>query len=326
MSIAGRIAARVKRARVRATFRHLAGPQRFDLAPDEAAVILVVQNGAYHLPLFLDWHRKRGFRHFVIVDNGSTDATRDIAVAQPDTILAATDADFATSEPDIRFFASTLYVRGGWSLIADADELFDWPGDADLPALLAGLNASGATGVVAQMLDMFPESFAAMPDSLGYAESVARMTWCDLGDISRHAYDDPAIPFSWFMQQNTVTNPDIPFLFGGIRKAVFGENPCLTKHPLIRNDAGIIPGEHPHVSRPLVCADFTCLLRHYKFAGDYIARDRARAARGNFATDEYATRAAHFDTSGMTEFRRPSSFAYAGPDDLVRRGFLTARP
>ncbi|MCR9125506.1 MAG: glycosyltransferase family 2 protein [Rhodobacteraceae bacterium] len=319
-----RLATAIARARIGAGFRHLAGPRRFHLADDAAAVILVVRDGAYHLPYFFEWHRARGFDRFVVVDNGSRDATREIARAEPGTILAATDADFGRHEPLIRYAASTMFTRGGWSLIADADELFDWPGDEDLQGLLRGLNADGHTGVVAQMLDMFPRRFADLPAGIGFGAAVAAMDHADLSAVTRHGYFDPEIPFHWFLAQNRLADRDVPLLFGGIRQLVFGENPCLTKHPLIRNGAGVVPGEHPHVSRPLSVAGFTTLLRHYKFTGDYIDRDRERAARGSFGTDEYARRAAQFDREGMTEFWRPSSFRFTTPEDLIGRGFLNA--
>ncbi len=332
MKLLSRLQARIGRswrhARARASFRHIAGPRRFDLADDDAVVVLVVKDGAYHLPYFLDWHRGLGFNKFVIVDNLSRDTTLDIAKASPDTIVASCSADFSRLEPCIRYYANTLYTRGGWNLMVDVDELFEYPRAATVPLrmFLRNLNAQGATGVIAQMLDFFPRRFADLPPGIDFKAAVDRMDRFDLASIVHKEYDDPDIGFSYFMAQNTRASRRTNFMFGGIRAAVFGETCCLTKHPLFRHTADVIPGEHPHVSRPLHCADFTCLLRHYKFTGDYVARDLHRADHDRFDTDEYALRAARFRDRGVIEFHRETSVRYQGFDDLIARGFLVAPP
>jgi len=72
---------------------------------------------------------------------------------------------------------------------------------------------------------------------------------------------------------------------------VFGENCCLTKHPLIFNGPAVTPAPHPHLSMGVTCADVTGVIKHYKFANNPIGRDTASLATGDVAHGEDAARA-----------------------------------
>ena len=54
-----------------------------------AVLISVVRNEADILPAFFDHYRGLGIRSFVLIDNNSTDGTREVLLEQPDVILYA---------------------------------------------------------------------------------------------------------------------------------------------------------------------------------------------------------------------------------------------
>jgi hypothetical protein len=110
--------------------------------------------------------------------------------------------------------------------------------------------------------------------------------------------------------------------YGGIRARVFGENCCLTKHPMVRvsNKLGLAP--HPHCSTNLYCADISLLIRHYKFAGDFIERTRASVAAGTWKHGEDVRRLAQLDNMESIVLDTPFARRLEGPQQLYDEGFL----
>ncbi len=80
---------RVKR-NVRRASRHISGPARIRLAPDQVACVCMVKNAASYLDVLLDHHRARGVSHFLFIDNGSEDDTLVRLQLEPDVTVIAT--------------------------------------------------------------------------------------------------------------------------------------------------------------------------------------------------------------------------------------------
>lgn len=309
---------------VRQSFSHVAGPIRFDLSDDDVALICVGRNAAFYLPTFFEWHRALGIENFVYVDNGSYDGSVDIASAQPGTIVAHCSASFKDYEGLIRLYSTQMFVRGGWRLVVDADELFDYPGSrtTKIRELLSKLNTLGKTALVAQMLDMIPDG--GLPDIQNdtYDTAIASCGFYDISSIEKKEYFSQDIKFNWFLKQNLISNPEIKFHFGGIRRTLFGEDCCLSKHPLFKPGPDVLVLPHPHVSTGLNCADFTALLRHYKFTGDFVERERKLLAEGRVAHNETAFRMNTMANKPNLRFIQPTSLRYSTPEALIDQGFL----
>lgn len=309
---------------VRQSFSHVAGPTRFDLADDDVVLICVGRNTAFYLPTLFEWHRTLGIEKFVYVDNGSSDRSVDVASHQSGTIVARCSASFKDYQDLIRLYSTQLFVRGGWRLIVDADELFDYPGSRNLKfrELLRELNALGKTAVVAQMLDMIPDGGIADIQNDTYDTAIASCGYYDISSIEKKDYFSQEIYFKWFLEQNLISNLDIKFHFGGIRRRLFGENCCLSKHPLFKPGPNVLVLPHPHVSTGLNCADFTALLRHYKFTGDFVTRERKLLSERRIAHGETALRMNTMANKPDLRFIQPTSLRYSTPEALLGEGFL----
>ena len=68
----------LRRAIVPLRVRHLGGPRNPAAGTDEPIVFCLLRNGMPWLASFLAHHRALGFRHFVMLDNGSDDGTREV--------------------------------------------------------------------------------------------------------------------------------------------------------------------------------------------------------------------------------------------------------
>ena len=329
--LARRITRRMDAARAQRRFLsslgHLHGPKAASAATDGVVVVALVRDGMFHLEEFLRHYRALGAAQFVFCDNGSADGTVERLRQEGDCVILRSELPWGEVENLFRRHAAERYAPGRWCLFADMDEMFD-PGEShpDLPALTRALDAGGYTGLVAQMLEMAPDVPLAEAAHWTYAEALARYVWYDLRDVTRLPYHDARIDFAWFMAQNTLGNPAIEVMFGGLRRRVFGENCCLTKHPLVKLTGGTLPGVHPHVSAHLHCAPFTALIRHYKFAGDAAARDSDTVARGVIRHGEDRARLVRLEAEPDLALWSGGMARLGGVAPLYEAGFLQRAP
>lgn len=188
---------------------------------------VTVRNEMMRLPHFLDHHRRLGVAHFLFVENGSDDGTREFLAEQPDVSLWSTPQSYKLSRFGMDWLTAlqARYAHGHWCLTLDADEIFIYPhhDTRPLPALTEWLDRERRTSFGALMLDMYPK-----------------------GRLSAHPYqagDDPFATLCWFDGGNYMIRrkPDLQNLWiqGGVRaRCFFGEKPrrapTMGKIPLVK--------------------------------------------------------------------------------------------
>ena len=286
--------------------------------------IVLVRDGSYYLDAFLDYYRRLGIRYFAFIDNGSTDDTIDRLRSERDVIIDQSTLPLAGYEDLIRQYPANAYGQNRWCLYIDMDEVFDFEGreTVGLSGLIRYLEGQGATALVAQMLEMFPKASLNAVADFSYPQSVEEFAYFDISAVRRFDYHSTDIPFSALLGGNTVPNDAIQFYFGGVRGKVFGENCCLTKHPLIFNGPGVTPAPHPHLSMGVRCADITGVIKHYKFAGNTAARDAASLGSGDLAHGEDAARAAVLQKAPDVSLFSLDARKWNRVELLIRAGFL----
>lgn len=323
-AIAGRITRRLRALRddltVRLGLRRVHGPARVDLADDGVGVVTLMRDAEYFVEGFLRHHLALGAAHVVVIDNGSTDRTAAIAAGFDGVTILRCDLPARLHECRMRTRAARAVFRGGWTLFSDADEMFGFAGDDrhGISDLAAYAGRHGYSCVMAQMLDLFGDG-ADGP----YAQAVAAMDrWTDMG-LERLPYHSDAVDFRWFLDRNEAAFPELRLYRGGLRRVVFGETPFLSKHPLVRNAPGIDPIPHPHCARGVRVADVTAVVRHYKLAGDWRARDQASVAARLW---DHAEDARRLNAAGRPGFRLdvPGARRFTGAAGLLEDGFLVA--
>lgn len=295
------------------------------LGDDQVAMICMLRNAAYYLDVLLDHHRKLGVTHFVLIDNGSDDGTPEMAAGQSDVTVVSNRLPVRRYESLMRAGIARRVVKGGWLLFVDGDELIEMcHGEGrQLSEFTAYCNAQGYNAVVGQVLDMFGTLPLSQTRSWSYCQCVAAFDRYSLSSISHHDYHDvDHVPFWWFLKDNSIGDERITFRFGGIRREVFGENTALTTHRMLRNDPGIGIYTHAHCASNVRCADFTMLLRHYKFAGPFLARELAQVRRRVWRHGEDAQRVAVMQSCEDLVITGRDDRQFAGTATLVEEGFL----
>lgn len=322
--VAGRVERHLSDARVLASFSHLHGPRKFHLGPAEVALVLVGRNNAKFLAHNIAHHRSIGVTHVVYVDNDSQDNSVEVVKSFPNTMIYSSKANFRTQQRRLRKFAVSQVNEGAWVLAIDCDELFDYCGAdrIDLPNLVERISGRGFTGVVAQMLDVVPDVSLQAAAAWDFSKSAARFDAYSLEGIRRENYHDSAGKLHYFTQQNRVHSDGVKILYGGLRRAAFSEDCCLTKHALFKKSKGVDAMVHPHVSTGLVVADFTTLLRHYKFACGVVEREQTLVRERRMANGEIEGRVESFNQKPETFLIQYAEHRNPTVDKLVDAGFL----
>ena len=131
------------------------------IRPDHILLFSTLRNERIRLPFFLQYYRDLGVNHFVFVDNGSDDGSREYLSQQPDVSLWQSDASYKRARfgSDWMNWLLMKYGHGHWTLCVDPDEFFVYPfcDTRPLRALTDWLDASSIKSFSAMLLDMYPK-------------------------------------------------------------------------------------------------------------------------------------------------------------------------
>jgi hypothetical protein len=301
---------------------HLHGPTDVAVGENELLVACLVRNGTAHLPTFMRHYRRLGASHIVLVDNCSTDDTVRMASSYDGVTIYGTALPFSRYETAIKQWLARL-GGDGWTLIADVDELFDYPYSRalPLPRFLEYLNGNGYDAVCAQNLEMVPDQ-----PLLSYQGKISENLeeshrFYDLSDIVRTR--EP-----YWLRMNQLGSDDLWSHTGGIWRTFFGYmGSKLTKQPLLRARSGlhVFPYDMHFVTHARI-ADVSGVFRHYKYTGAFVEHVKEELARrehynGAEIFDHYAR---VLRENPDLSFVRPTSRKYGAAEELLASGFLVA--
>lgn len=200
---------------------------------DGPVLISTIRNEAVRLPYFLQYYRELGVTHFLFVDNGSEDSTRDILAGAMDISVWRTDASYRAANFGVDWVNHLLsrHGVGRWILCVDPDEFLVYPhcDTRKLPALIRWLDQNGRVSLPALMLDM-------------YGSRPASATPYFSGD-------DPLLATPWFDAGNYLGERHMRYhnlwIQGGPRqRVVFADDPyyapALNKTPLVKWEQGTV--------------------------------------------------------------------------------------
>lgn len=313
-----------RRAYVANSMKWISGSRHIILPHGEVVSILLARNMSHYLDGFYEYHRNLGVKYFIYVDNGSTDNSLDIVSRWSNATVISTQISFRKYQSDIRRHISSHYCTEGWRLAIDPDELFDFVGSehSSIRDLVRSLSEDGYTGLVAQMLDLVCEGAVEKRKHETFSQAMRSCEFYSVDDIDDFGYFDRYMPFSGLVRNNVISNGEITWKFGGIRRRYFGEYCCITKHPLFFYTRGVKPFVHPHLTTGLKLADFTGLLRHYKFSGNYIDRELEILSNRRVSHDETFKRVSVVHRSQGFAFDVTQLSSGVCPANLLEKGFL----
>lgn len=284
------------------------------LGNDDLPLIFLTHNDRRFIRSFLAHYRKLGVTRFICVDDASDDGTREALIAEPDVDVFGSNVRYREARRGRIWRERLLSTYGSdrWYLNVDSDEYLVYA-DCDrypLPKLISVLEKMGIERCPAPMLDAYPPGAIAAATFEGLDDT---MPWKVAASIDGCGY-------------RLTRKRRALSLAGGMRERVFDTGLELMKYPLMYWRQGYSLGVSIHQPLPYRHnhAPIFGALLHFKFFSDAASMARKAVADQQYFNNAQAYNAIAqvLDTLDDVSFVSRQSFSYAGPNDLIERGFM----
>lgn len=287
--------------------------------PGEVWAFWVVRNEALRLPFVLKYHFDRGVSRMIVLDNQSTDGTRDLLAGDPRIHVFTTAQPFAGNKIVWQELLLRRYGEGYWNLILDADELFAYPHmDAlSIPDLADYLEQQQAEALHCLFMEMFSRQ--------------------KLGEMHYRAGDDLLEEAPWFddgpyikVAFHPVFNGEAPthIWMGGTRQRLFAEEFGASKYPLFKYHRRQFLRLGLHTIEGARIANEQGAVLHFKYLQDFKEKAVREAARGVYwnGAAEYKAYARRFEQDGDFSLWHEGAHRFENWRQLVRLGLMHDSP
>jgi hypothetical protein len=300
--------------------KHLHGPTEINYALNELIVICLVRNGELYVKSFMEHYLALGIKHFVFLDNVSTDHTVEILSTYKNTTILQSDLPHKIYESTMRRYLATRFSKNRWNLCSDIDELFDYPysDQVTISNFLEYLNQNHYDAVIVQMLDMFSNIPLSQLESNASDSLKEKYPYYDISNIEKKNY--------WWAKPD---NSRIQMHLGGIRKTLFGTQNALTKAALVKMNRRTKTFIDWHHVRNARLADISCLLLHYPFLASFYMKvqDAVQTKRyghpsSPLAAAEYEAYFKELQHNPSLSFVSDSTQYFATSAQLIEEDFL----
>jgi len=240
----------------------------------EIRLFAIARNESLRLPFFLEYYFKLGVDRIFLIDNNSTDNTRDIALKKRNVHVFKIDEGYKNHWFWIEYFLQE-YGRGYWCMVVDIDELFTFPHHdvLSLKDLTAYLDSNRYMAVRSTLIDIYSDK--PIIETI-YTESDNPLDVC--GYFEKGYYNS----IMYFFDRKKWDRFYAYCHFGGVRKRVFGKTDtefCLTKVPLFKNLANVYLVQGMHAIAGAHTADIEGGVFHTKYFHDFIEEAFVEAMR-----------------------------------------------
>ncbi len=200
-------------------------------AQDESIpiVLCVVKNDLLRMKLFLQHYRELGIEHFAILDDMSSDGTREYLIEQKDVDLFVSNVSYSTVVRQV-WLNKMASVEGieKWYIVVDSDELLEYVGCEVIKVneITKALQKKGRKVGEGLLIDMI---------SKGGIFDKSVKTELDIEQVYNLFSKE-------FCKDYSICAPR---MIGGVRMSLFGDNskalpPVVSKYPLVYFDKDMI--------------------------------------------------------------------------------------
>lgn len=278
----------------------------------EPILICVVKNDLVRIQSMYEHHKSIGVKHFVFVDNMSTDGTYEWLLEQ-DVDLYRTTARYCSAARaawQVQLFEYYGYDR--WYLIVDSDEKFMYPGceKHDIHELVKWMEQKQLKRAFTFMLDMYAKG--------------------ELKELDTNP-DITIADYCYFDSDSYTLSKNLHYrkVIGGPREREFGETESMTmlqnKYPLVYMRRGELYRYH-YVYPFADNFDCDCIgvLLHYKFLPGDINKYKDIVKQGNYANGSqlYKNSLAQLEQNEHAGFWTEKSCKLTSSEDLKKISIL----
>ena len=274
-------------------------------------LVTVVRDEMGQLPDFLDHHRARGIREFLVLDNGSTDGSLAFLEAQRDVSVSVIDRPFSWKAK--HGWITHVVRRLGterWYLVLDADERIVFCGEQrhDLGDLAAQMELQGNWRVRGVLVDLYPpgpvlkagDAHHDRFDAKGYRREITNHLQSVKGGPRSRALSSEAFPL----------------------------DPELTKYPLFRIAPDDVVANPHHIWPYEENYKSPCYLGllHHKFSAGLLGKIRQAVEEKNYWNDSFEYRAYNeiLAANPGLSLEYEGTRRYDAPEDLLDSGLIQA--
>jgi len=243
----------------------------------EIRLFVIARNEALRLPYFLNYYSTLGVDRFFLIDNNSTDNTREIALTYKNVHVFKIDESYKNHWTWMEFFLEK-YGKNRWCMVVDVDELLHFPYSESLSIkkLISYFDLNHYTAIRSLLLDVYSDK--AITDTF-YKQNENPLKICHFFDLEFN------IKTIKFFDRKKWRYFDSKAYFGGVRKRVFenNDNPdycCnLTKFSLFKYSHSIYLFQGMHGISGANIADIEGVVMHTKFLHDFKIRVNEESVR-----------------------------------------------
>lgn len=274
---------------------------------DSPVVVTVVKDELNRMKLFFDHYRRLGVRQFIIIDNASTDGTREYVAGQPDARVYLVKAKFQTQKKEAwieKVLAITGYNR--WYIVVDSDELIDYVGSErhSIEELIGKHSKVGAIRLQGYLVDM-------------YAEGNLFTVSCDYQEIPNQLC---------LFDSDSYSEEGDNRIFGGPRDRMFGTHNLLNKQCIFYFTPEMLYCDCHYMYLPgmRLRENMSYIIRHYKFLGTDRQVYGMRVCEKSFYNEsiEYKLIMDKVDAGNCVSFVYDKSVTYENSESLRVLPFL----
>lgn len=295
--------------------KRIYGPSNISYGINELLLTCVLRNGEFYIKSFMKHYCAMGIKHFVFLDNCSTDRSVEMLCKYDNVTVLQTNAPYKKYENTMKRYLVEKFSMGLWNICADIDEFFDYPYSSILTLhdFLGYLNENHYTAVVTQLLDLFSDKPLTELDRSGDEFIQEKFKYYDISGIRKHNYGFSKYPLD-----------KIKFHHGGIRRLIFGTNNGLTKTSLIFMDRKVESFVEWHHTRNTRIADISCVLKHYPFISSFYekVRDAIRTGRYGMFGSEYKAYWKKLKSTPNLNLKLETSQCFDGLEKLIDQEFI----
>lgn len=280
---------------------------------EEPILITLIKDDLYRAQKLLEHYRLLGIQQFAIVDNGSTDGTKEFFLNQKDVAVFHTTVPYTTNRREAWInYVVAYYGVERWYVIVDSDELISYIGMEEHPLtdVIKWAQSNGVYRIKGMMLDMYPSR----------------------GSFTAENNVDPYSEYCYFDKDTYIEQHCNEFdeIRGGFRKRMYRSNPLLTKYPVVFWKSGDIELKSHYLFpyRENVGKPCYLVLRHYKFIPNDLEKYKAIARDGNFfnGSIQYKEYVNGYEKSPKRENLYVGSIKYEGSQSLESINVLKKIP
>ena len=250
---------------------------RIPQGKNEIRLFAIARNESLRLPFFLKYYFEMGIDRIFLIDNNSTDNTREIAQLHQNVHVFKIDESFKNFWYWIEFFLNK-YGKNRWCFVVDVDELFSYPYAEIVPLriLINYLEQRRFNAIRSFLLDIYSKEPIIETDYIVGTNPLESCPYFDEGFYRAKVQLFDKKKWEYFTTE---------IFTGGMRKRVFNKvtgisrDYHLSKISLFKNTDNVYLTGGMHAINGANLADITGVVFHTKYFQDFIKRVEVEAKR-----------------------------------------------